>query len=69
MQEARRREQTRLGEGFARVQITIIGQHNATLLVIHRERILRRRVGKAIQRRIDSRYDQKKADDQKDKSF
>jgi len=69
MQEARRRNQTRLGKGFARVQITIIGQRNAALLVIRRERILCHRVGEMIQRPIDSRYDEKKADEQEDKSF
>ena len=69
MQEARRRDRARLRVGFARVQIAIIGQRNAALLVIRRERILRRRVGETIQRPIDSRYDEKKADDQEDKSF
>lgn len=54
MQEARRRDLTRPGVGLACAQIPIIGQDDIPLLVIHRERVLRHRVGKVIQRRIDS---------------
>ena len=66
MQEAR---WARFGIGFARAQIPIIGQDDTPLLVIYPERTLRRRVGEVIQRRIDSRCDEKKTDGQEDKSF
>ena len=69
MQEARHCDRARLGVGFEHAQIPIIGQDGSPLLVIHRKRILRHRVGEVIQRRIDSRYDEKKADDQQGESF
>jgi hypothetical protein len=69
MEKARCRDQARLGVGLARAQIPIIGENGSPLLVIDGERTLRHRMGKAIQRRIDSRYDEKKADDQEGESF
>ena len=54
MQEAGNRDRAGLGVGLARIQIAIIGQNDSPMLVVHGERILRHRVGKVIQRRIDS---------------
>ena len=69
MQEARGRDRTRLDVTFARAQIPIICHDHAPLLIVRRERILRHRLGEVIQRLIDSRYDEKKADDQEDEGF
>ena len=69
MQEAGRRDLTRLDAGLARAQIPIIGEDGSPLLVIDGERILRHRVGEMIQCGVDSRYDEKKTDDQKSESF
>ena len=69
MEEARHGDRFRPGVGLAHAQISIISQDNTPLLVINRERILCVRMGKVIQRRIDPRYDEKKADNQKAESF
>ena len=69
MQEAGRNDLARLGVELARAQIPVISQDNSPLLAIDRDRILRRRMGHAIQSRVDSRYDEKKTDDQEDKSL
>jgi hypothetical protein len=69
MEEVGRDGRLRSDEGFAHAQISIISQDNIPLLVIHRERILRVRTGKTIKRRIDPRYDEKKANAQKSESF
>ncbi len=69
MKETRRRDGTRFGVSLARIQVAIISQDDMPLLIINRERILHRRLIEMIQRRIDSRDEHEKTDDQKRKGF
>jgi len=64
MEDARHSDRLRPGADLARAQISIIGQDHIPLLVIYRKRILCVRMGKVIERRINPRYDEKKADAQ-----
>ena len=69
MQETRRHESAWLAVRLARTQIPFIRQNRAPLLVVNGERTLRHRVRKVIQRRIDARCDEKKADHEEGESF
>jgi hypothetical protein len=69
MEKCRHHDRTWLGKGLARTQIARVSNDDRAVLIISRERILRRRMGDAIQSRIDSRRNEEKADHQKSQSF
>jgi hypothetical protein len=69
MEEAWRRGRAWSDTDFAFVQIAVVGEENASLLAIDGKGILSCRMRKLIQSRIDSRNEEKKADDQEDESF
>ena len=54
MEKVRCGDRLRSDEGLAHAQVSITGQDNIPLLIIHRKRILGVCMGKMIERRIDS---------------
>lgn len=69
MQESRWYDGRRFGIGLAQAQVAIVGQDHVALFIVPPERILRGRVRQLIQRRVDSRNQEKKTDEKEGKNF
>ncbi len=65
MQETGGGNKSRPEANLASVQVAVVGQNDTSLLIVDRDGILRRRMGKTIQSCIDARDNEKQADDQK----
>ena len=69
MKETRNNGRTGFVVGPAGSQISVVGEDNPALLTVNRERALGHGVSHVIKRRIDTRYNEKKADNQKSEGF
>jgi hypothetical protein len=69
MEEIRNDRWSGLAIDFAGGKVTVVSEKDAALLAVNRERTLRRGVGQAIERHVQSRGNQKQAGNQEHECF